>query len=160
MKSEGLNFESASQCSTVTGIPLDVLKIAKKEKVEGFDFHRIRIGPGFLKWYFSKIKETGEQLPEGFATWKQYNDMIIAKRNEIRLKKDAGTVLDKEAVERENAEAEGYYFSELERFQREAPSKLAGKNEIQIHDSIDQEFKQLRVRSREKFQKLPEEAKQ
>ena len=54
-------------------------------------------------------------------------------------------------AERRAAEAEAYYFDELDRAMRELPTALCGMDANQIADRLAGFFGELKVRSREKF---------
>ena len=71
----------------------------------------------------------------------------LKMQNDIR----AGHVLDAHDAERQAAEAESYYFGELDRMLRELPPALVGLDALQAQEVLQKFITDLRQRSREMF---------
>jgi hypothetical protein len=89
--------------------------------------------------------------------------LAIARETAIKLKREnrvrAGDVIELAEVRRQVATAEGYFFNELDRMQREFPAMLAGLSPAKVRDQLDKFLKRLRERSREKFNEVQRKVK-
>ena len=136
-------MEQATACC---GMPVYMLKKAKKSGCPGFESGgRIRLGE-VLKWWFENCTaESGDEAPpDGLATWRDALNRAQTKREEIRLAKDRGQVVEFDEARRQASEAAAHYFSELDRMCRELPPVLKGLDEISIFKKLEQRREEIR----------------
>lgn len=142
---------SMLQVQAWTGMPIELIKSLKSEGCEAFESGgRVRLGI-LLRFFFESYWDEVEKPPDGLATWREALNRVQTHRQEILLDRDKGKVLDAQEAEARAAEAEAYYFSELDRALRELPTGLCGMTANQIADKLGQFFADLKTRSREKF---------
>lgn len=143
-----LSYESLQQCSADTGIPMAILKAAKLKGF--FKHHRCRVTGPLLKWIFTECNGNSDQPPNGMR-WPDVLAREKAKREEIRRKKDEGSVIDFTEARRQSGEAEAFYFAEIDRLERELPPLLVGRTGPEISSDLKRSLEELRRASREKF---------
>ncbi len=144
------NFDSIKQAAEWTGYPIGVLKKAKADGCDAFVSSRVNLHR-LIRWV-SKAQKDAADLPNGFSSWGDYLNRQRGLREAIKLEKDKGTVLDLTESKHHAAEAEAWYFNELDRMLREMPSALAGLSAMQVSECLNKFVKELRKSSREKFQ--------
>ena len=147
--------ESMPQASASWGIPLAILKSAKKSGCPAFlSGNRIRLAT-FIRWYFENLAPTnGEEPPEGMANWREALNRVQTKREEIRLAKDRGEVVDFNEARRQASEAAALYFAALERVCREMPPALKGLDEISILKKLEARVEEVRNELNKAFEEV------
>ena len=131
-------YDTMEQCSSATGIPVDILRQSKKEGCPAFRHNRINIVE-FLDWFFNKPAIEGDE-EEDKTDWKKRNERAAALIRENQLQEAYGRVID-------FALAEGFidyiirtlFFGELERIRQEFPGSLKGKTEIDIQVEVSRQ---------------------
>ena len=120
-------FESQGECSGQTGIPLPLIRKARREGCPAFlPGNRIDLG-ALLKWIFNDDGEAGS------INWSEKLDEFRAKREEIKLKIDKELALDADETETAVKSATALLFGELDRlFITELPPALKGLDERAI----------------------------
>lgn len=141
-------YDTFKQCSAATGIPVPVLKQAKKSGCPAFKHGRIDVFE-FIRWYFSSND------PEAGKNWSDILKRWQAEREEIKLQKDRGELMSIADAKQQAATAEAYYFGELDRAMRELPPVLSGLDALQVHARLKTYFEAMREASREFFKVKP-----
>lgn len=122
-------FDSITQCSAVTGIPVSALRESKKAGCAAFRHSRVDLVE-FLRWRFGQaedaVSDWGDQL-------KQYK----ARREKIALDKDLGLVADRSIVTFTIGKAMSVLFSTMDRsFGNTLPPALKGLSESEIQQRL------------------------
>ena len=86
-------------------------------------------------------------------------NQVKSDREKIRLEKDKGAALDVDEVNRAVADAEGFYWSGLDRLCRELPAQLVGLTAIQAKSVLARAVRELAEQSRLKFGEIKGKAK-
>jgi hypothetical protein len=120
-------FESQGECAGQTGIPLPLIRKARREGCPAFIAgNRIDLG-ALLKWIFTDEDEAGA------INWSEKLDEFRAKREEIKLAIDKELALDADETETAVKSATALLFAELDRlFITELPPALKGLDERAI----------------------------
>ncbi len=125
-------FDSISQCSAVTGIPVAALRAAKKADdppCPAFRHSRVDL-VAYLKWRFGLSEDAIEDWGNDLKMWK-------AKREKIAHDKDAGTVADRSEVTFAVGKAMAVLFSSMDRqFGNSLPPVLKGLDEAGIQQRL------------------------
>lgn len=135
-----------------TGMPLSVIRKAKAAGCPAFDSAgRIKLGV-LSRWFWSQSTETeADQPPDGLATWRDALNRVQTKREEIRLEKDRGQVVDFDEARRQASEAAALYFAELDRLVMECPPVLKGCDEVTIHKKLSERREEIRTQLNSAF---------
>jgi len=141
-------YASMGDCSGATGIPLSLLKHARRTGCPAFHAsNRVDLAE-FIKWAFRQDATTGE---DGFD-WGNELKKWLSKRAKIAHDRDANTVIDRAAVETGIHAAMLFQFSELDRvFCCELPPILKGLLEPAIRVISLKEIESLKTILRQKF---------
>lgn len=117
--------------SAAVGIPLEILKSAKRAGCEFVEHSRCDLGV-FLRWWFNRNLDADDQV-----NWTARGKRAIALLNEHKLEREKQTALDRSLVIQLLTDVIGNCIAgELERFAQEWPAALKGKNETEIHAVI------------------------
>lgn len=140
------------QVVSVTGMPLAIIKTAKKNGCPAFMAgNRIRLEP-LLKWFFAEFGDEQDCPPDGLATWREALNRAQTKREELRLSKEKGDVMDIGEARSANAEAWAFVFAELERLCLEKPPALAGRSAVEIFEQLNAFKEKMRKDAKAKFE--------
>lgn len=140
-----------SHVTALTGMPVNLVREAKRQGCTAFHGSgRIDLAE-LLKWFFSQYGDESESPPDGLATWREALNKVQTKREELRLAKDKGEVIDFAAARQQSDEAETYYFDELDRLVREMPAALSGLSPEQINSKLETFCEEMKRASRVKF---------
>ena len=134
------------------GCSVAMLRVAKAKGSPGFESGS-RIGPPqvILRFLF-KMLSSANDLPAGFATWKEFGEMQVALTNEVKRKEAQKLVMETSEVKRQIGEGVGLMFNELDRRDREQPPALAGRTSIEISERMLADTKSIKKNLAEKFQ--------
>jgi hypothetical protein len=113
-------FETLASCSGATGIPLAVLKKAKRSGCPAFVFHRVELVP-LLTWLFS---ENGETTVDWSAKFKEFQ----ARREELKFEREKEELVPIADIREQDASACSKWNTERVRVEQEWPPRLAGKD--------------------------------
>lgn len=139
-------FDNQLQCAAITGIPLGVLKAAKKKGCKAFKHSRVELAP-LLKFLFSD--ENGQSA----GAWKDMLDEAKAKREMLRLARDEGKVIERGEVEASLAGGMALVFGEMDQaFTLNLPSQLKGLTEPEIMSRLAALSEQLKQKLKDKLQ--------
>lgn len=128
-------YDTMDQCSAATGIPLDILKAAKKEGCPAFRHSRINL-QDFLDWFFNKPANDGGE-EEDNTDWEKRSKRAAALIKENQLQEALGRVIDFSLADNFiEYIIRTLFFGELERMRQEFPGTLKGKSEIDIQIEI------------------------
>lgn len=120
-------FGSMGQASAASGIPLAILKSAKREGCPAFIRDRVDLGE-FIVWWFAQDHESD-------IDWGKRDKRASALTKEVKLEAARDHVVDVSLVTRFVTHLVGQcFFGELERLAGEYPSILKGKGEVAIHE--------------------------
>ena len=118
-------YDSMEQCAAATGIPLKVIKAAKKAGSDAFQSNRVYLGR-LLHWVFNNDEA------DSVMDWNQELAKFKAKREEIKLGKDAEQIADRPTIQRGAGKIMAIIFDALERsFCYELPGANVGKSEVE-----------------------------
>ena len=134
------------------GCSLAMLRVAKAKGSPGFHSGN-RVGPpeDVIKFLF-KMLSSANDLPAGFATWKEFGEMQVALTNEVKRKEAQRLVMDTSEVKRQIGEGVGLIFNELDRRDRENPPALAGRSAQEISERMQADTKSIKKNLEAKFQ--------
>lgn len=122
-------FVNMNACAEATGIPLAVLKSAKREGCPAFRYSRINLKE-FLQWWFARD-------PEGGIDWTKRSKRAEALTRELKLEESRDHVCDVAIGTRFlNALVHQCFFGELDRYKHEFPVVLKAKDEVAIFEEI------------------------
>jgi hypothetical protein len=102
----------------------------------------------------NKLLGTANELPTGFATWKEFNEMQVARTNEVKRKEAQKLVMETSEVKRQIGEGVGMMFSELDRRDREQPPGMAGRSAMEISERMLADTKGIKKALAQKFQEI------
>ena len=126
-------FSSMSHCSEGTGIPMAVLKAARREGCTAFSFGRIDLAE-FTRWWFAKDQENA-------IDWTKRNKRAEALTRELKLQNERDQVVDVPLTTRFVQNLVGnIFFGELDRLAHECPSTLKAKTEVQIFEECEKQI--------------------
>jgi hypothetical protein len=113
-----------------------------------------------LRWWFAQaIEESGEDMPpDGLSSWRDALNRAQTKREEIRLAKDRGQVVEFDEAKRQAAEAAAVYFAELDRMCRELPPVLKGLDEIGVFNKLEARREEIRETLNRAFEAVGSQA--
>lgn len=124
-------FESINQCSSATGVPVAVLRSAKKSGCMAFKHSRIDFAE-FIKWFFS---QGGELDSENWPVRCKRAEALI---KENQLEKVQGKTLDRDDVARAIGKSMSLLASTLDRkIKVELPPNLKGRSEAEIMERLE-----------------------
>jgi len=113
-------YDSMNQCAARSGIPLSVLKRAKKSGCDAFKWNRVDCGK-LVRWLFANTKE---------EDWRGHFDKYHALREELRHSREAGDALDKGEVSFAVSKAVSLFFNLVDRQANiELPALIKGLSE-------------------------------
>lgn len=147
-------FESMPQVSAITGMPISLMRAAKKAGCPAFiTGNRIRLEL-LLKWYFAQDGSSQSELPEGLGTWREALNKVQTEREQLKLSNERGETMATADAERQSAEAMALTFAELERRDRELPPALAGLDAVAIFKRMKADTESIRKNLKKKFEEV------
>jgi hypothetical protein len=152
----------ASMASAValTGMPLDVMRRMKSAGCDAFSSSgRVNIGK-LIRAFFAEFTEgAADEMPDGVATWREALNRAQTKREELRLQKERGNLMDIESAKLQAAQAMEITFAEMDRLCREMPPALKGLDEVSIFQKLESRREEMRNALKESFAKVGEPEK-
>lgn len=138
-------YDSMAQCAGDLEIEIAALKHAKRSGCNAFDGNG-RVRTKALIRFLWKQSSTGVDYGTEFKKWQ-------AKREKIKHDKDAGYVVDRDAVDSWIQTRTAIFFGELERvFGGEFPAAAKGLSEIEIKKRSDAAIASLKQGLMKKFE--------
>jgi hypothetical protein len=139
-------YGSMQQCSGATGIPIAILKRAKKSGSDAFhESGRVHLDK-LLRYLFAHDDPAELDWDNELKKWQ-------AKREKIKHDQAAATVVDRSEVRAGIFEAVAILFSELDRrFCSELPGALKGLDERSMRARAQKEIQLLKDTLRKKFE--------
>lgn len=113
-----------AQCANATGIPLSVLKLAKKSGCEAFKDSNVRLLP-LLKYLFAQEKDSQ-------INWKELSTKLDVRLKEIKIAESEKTLLPADEVHSAIAKGTAAFFQELGREFLQLPAALRGLEEREM----------------------------
>ena len=136
----------------MTGYPLAFI-VAVKNTPEGAKaFERNRIWPLLFVRAANLLLHSANELPAGFSTWKEFDQMQVALIHKTERLKVERLVMETADARAQSATAMGITFSELERFCRELPPAMAGLPAVEIYKRLTNEVESIRKNLKQKFE--------
>ena len=130
-------FSSMAQCSEMTGIPMAILKSARREGCPAFSFGRIDLAE-FCRWWFARDQE-------GTIDWTKRSKRAEALTRELKLQEGRDQVVEVPIATRFIQNLVGnIFFGELDRLAHEFPSTLKAKTEVQIYEECEKQIKTVK----------------
>ena len=140
-------FDSMAQCSGATGIPLSVIRNAKRSGCPGFAWHRVELA-ALLRWMF---REDGTADQDWSAQLVRWN----AELAKLRLDRERALMVDRAEVITGLRSAMVVLFGEIDRrFLNELPPVLRGLGEVEIRAKASAAVEDLRTSLRARFDAL------
>jgi len=121
-------YESLAACSGATGIPLAVLKRAKRAGCPAFVAHRVDLVP-LLTWLFASGNDAGVDWP---AKFKEFQ----ARREELKYEREKAELIEVAAVLEMDAAACSRWNAKRIHVEQEWPARLAGKDIPECRDLL------------------------
>jgi hypothetical protein len=144
-------FESMPQVRATTGMPITVIKAAKKSGCTAFvTGNRIKLGP-LLRWFFSEFDDAAERPPDGLATWREALNRAQTKREELRLATESRELIPVADSEAAVGQAIGVLFAGLEMALGELPPMLEGRSLPEINSRCQTIIELLKTELRRAF---------
>jgi hypothetical protein len=100
------------------------------------------------------LASPGNDMPDGFSSWREVLESEKAKREAIKRQQDEGSMMVTADAERQAAEAGAHFFNELERRDRELPPALAGLSAIEINKRMSSDTESIRRTLKQKFEAI------
>lgn len=140
-------FGSMTELSVQAGIPIDILKEAKRGGCKFVRHGRADLME-FIRWYFS-TNLTNEES----ESWTRRDKRAGALLKEQKLEEARKRVIDFEFVMQFTADMlKNCYWGELERLAQELPPTLKGKDEVQIHEEVLRHVVRIKKATRERLE--------
>lgn len=139
-------FSSMGQMAAATGIPLAILKKAKRH---GCMFMRRNTCDlqEFISWWFNN--DLTDEQKEDWGMRRERADAIFA---EVRAEDAQKRVVEFSLVEQYLATlVRDIFFGELTRMTQQFPSSLKGKTEIQIRDECEKNEERVKLELEERL---------
>lgn len=136
-----------AQCAGATGIPVAVLKQAKKDGCPGFTSNsRVDLAQ-FLGWFFSRDADAS-------VNWSDRLKRAQAMREEHRLDSERGKMIAKETVDQAAGEIMALLLGTLDRYSDELAPVLHGLGAAEIKSKLVGANERLKGDLRTKFRAL------
>lgn len=141
-------FPTIAATAGATGIPVAVLRLAKKRGCPAFRFSRVHLGE-FLQWWFAQADADAGQ------NWTQELAKEKTLRERIRRAEDERRMIDRSVVEHDIAAGEAALFNELDRvFTSTFPARAKGMDEVGIRDLAVVEIERIKARLKERWAEI------
>jgi hypothetical protein len=142
-------YDSLNACSGATGIPLSILKQAKKSGCDAFKSTRVDLGK-LLRWLFGK-----DQDGEGSVNWGERYKRVQALRGELALDREKKESVSRGAIKDASRVIQSVMYSELDQiFCSELPADTKGCSELQIRDKNKAAIARVKQATDMKFAEL------
>jgi len=143
-------YDSMASCAAATGIPLGLLKRAKKGGCQAFRANRVNLSE-LLPWLFAQ----GDDAAVG--NWQEALVEFKARRERLRYERDKGNSIDRDLVRSAVQRGVSAVFGSLDRlFVNELPPVLRGLDEIPIRDRCQMAIEKLKEDLRKSFGAIEE----
>jgi hypothetical protein len=140
-------FDSMSQCSSATGIPISFLKQAKTADCAAFRHGRVDLVE-FLRWRFGQPEDAVED-------WGAELQRYRALRERIKLDSDQQRVIDRSAVQTALAKGMALLFQKIDNeFGLMLPPALRGLPEVEIQKRLLEAAETFKSTLRDELQAL------
>lgn len=143
-------YDSIASCANAVGIPVPVLRKAKKGGCPAFRSNRVHLGE-LLPWLFAQ----GDDAAVG--NWADALVEAKAKRERLKLDREKGEVISRDLVKSAVQTGVSAVFAGLDkRFVNELPPVLKGLDEIAIRDRVRSSIEKLKADLRVEFARIEE----
>ena len=142
------------QSASFTETPIGLMKAAKKAGCMAFKLGNRVDYLEFVKWYWANNAKSNDEVPDGFASWKEVLESEKAKREAIKRQQDEGRLMSTADAVAQAGAAMGTVFAELERRDRELPPVLAGLEPVEIFKRMMAETERIRAAIKAKFDEV------
>lgn len=146
-------FESMAQAAGALKCPESLLKAAKRAGCKAF-LTGGRIDCDELIPFIINMILKGDNLPDGFSSWKEFRERNLALIAEATMKKITKQMLEVSDAQRQAGEAMVLVFAELERRDRELPPALAGLPAVEIFKRMNADTEAIRRNLKTKFEEV------
>ena len=131
-------YDSIASCANAVGIPVPVLRKAKKSGCPAFRSNRVHLGE-LLPWLFAQ----GDDAAVG--NWADALVEAKAKRERLKLEREKGEVIGRDLVKSAVQTGVAAVFAGLDkRFVNQLPPVLKGLDELAIRDRFRSEIERLK----------------
>lgn len=143
-------FDSIAACANAVGIPVPVLRKAKKGGCLAFRSNRVHLGE-LLPWLFAQ----GDDAAVG--NWADALVEAKAKRERLKLDREKGEAIGRDLVKSAVQCGVSAVFAGLDkRFVNELPPVLKGLDELAIRDRVRTSIEKLKADLRVEFARIEE----
>lgn len=143
-------YDSIASCASSVGIPVPVLRKAKKSGCPAFRSNRVYLGE-LLPWLFAQ----GEDAAVG--NWADALVEAKAKRERLKLDREKGEVISRDLVKSAVQTGVAAVFSGLDkRFVNELPPVLKGLDELAIRDRCRGQIERMKADLMKEFAAIEE----
>ena len=143
-------YDSIAACANAVGIPVPVLRKAKKSGCPAFRSNKVYLGE-LLPWLFAQ----GEDSAVG--NWADALVEAKAKRERLKLEREKGEVIGRDLVKSAVQTGVAAVFAGLDkRFVNELPPVLKGLDELAIRDRVRASIERLKADLMKEFAKIEE----
>ncbi len=139
-------YDTLGQCGAMAGVPLSILKEAKRLGCPAFRHGRIHFGE-FIPWLFTTM------MTDSSVNWSEESKKldVLLKRVDLAEKEDR--VIDRNTVADGIAKAVGVMFGDLDRvFTSELPTRGKGMNELALRKLALGEIEKIKDSMRRKLE--------
>jgi hypothetical protein len=150
-------FTSMRSLQGSIGFPVALAKLCKDAGCSAFKPSGRIDAAELIRFYFAqqdKLAAGVEKLPSGVLSWRDALNKAQSKREEIRLAKERGEVIQFTDAHRQIAECMEFLFNELDRMKHEWPPALKGLGETSVYKIVDREIEKLRDILKERFDEV------
>jgi hypothetical protein len=147
------------QFSGSTGVPVSVLKVAKRAGCPAFISGSRIDSAVFLRWYFAQSSDAHD-LPKGFTSWRAFREKIDALLKKSTLDRVEGDSMSVSEGKRQVAIAMGCVMNEQKRMEQELPPICSGLDPQGIHSELKKFHAESVAKWKAEFEKVgqPEQA--
>lgn len=139
-------YDTLGQCGSMAGVPLSILKEAKRLGCPAFRHGRIHFGE-FIPWLFTTM------MTDSSVNWSEESKKLDVLLKRVDLAEKEERVIDRNTVADGIAKAVGVMFGDLDRvFTSELPTRGKGMNELALRKLALGEIEKIKDSMRRKLE--------
>lgn len=139
-------YDTLGQCGAMAGVPLSILKEAKRLGCPAFRHGRIHFGE-FIPWLFTTM------MTDSSVNWSEESKKLDVLLKRVDLAEKEERVIDRNTVADGIAKAVGVMFGDLDRvFTSELPTRGKGMNELALRKLALGEIEKIKDSMRRKLE--------
>lgn len=139
-------YDTLGQCCSTAGVPLSILKEAKRLGCPAFRHGRIHFGE-FIPWLFTTM------MTDSSVNWSEESKKLDVLLKRVDLAEKEERVIDRNTVADGIAKAVGVMFADLDRvFTSEIPTRGKGMDELPLRKLALDEIEKIKDSMRRKLE--------